>query len=325
MKIAFVAYGEKSTNQIPVLQQQNWFSINKYAEQRGKQVDKTVWSTLLNSSIDIDMLVLITDNYVPYDMLRWAEFCSMHGIKFRLNEGTIKFNLDPYADYGVAQPKSKRICPKGSHVERLQIQIDPVILRLMRASTAWKELTAYYNAYYKVMRAKREALDKKQKDYYAARLIYEFSPEDWVTVKRNARLFCLPTAVWELYRLLSDNDKHDVLHNELVPEFTGYREFFRACYTANPNNWFVREMLTTASYTPTGFKDVLSLEQFVQYWRPVYDISLELTDIEAATSISYFLLMGIPPELRDIHLQLIPKDTLAVGVSDVYFKNEPKA
>ncbi len=155
--------------------------------------------------------------------------------------------------------------------------------------------------------------------------MYEFSPEDWATVKRNARLFCLPTAVWELYRLLSDNDKHDVLHNELVPEFTGYREFFRACYTANPNNWFVREMLTTANYTPTGFKDVLSLEQFVQYWRPVYDISLELTDIEAATSISYFLLMGIAPELRDIHLQLIPKDTLAVGVSDVYFKNEPKA
>lgn len=322
MKIAFVAYGEKSTKQIPELIKQNWFSINRYADQHNKLVDKTVWSTLLNSSMDIDMLVIITDNFVPYDMLRWAEFCSMHGIKFRLNEGTIKLNLDPYSDYGVAQPKSKRICPKGSNIERLQIQIDPVVLKLMRSSRAWKELVDYYNAYYKAVRAKHEAQSKKQKDYYAARLVYEFSKDDWKTVKRNARLFCLPTAIWELYRMLSDNDKHEVLHNELVPEFTGYREFFRTCWLQRSTNWFMSEMLTSATYTPTGFKDVTELEMFVAYWRPVYDISSELTDIEAATSISYFLLMAIPPELKDIHLQLIPKDNMAVGKCDSYFKNE---
>ena len=311
MKIAFVAYGEQSSKRIPELLKQNWFCINQYADQtKSKQIDKAIWSVLLNTKLSVDMLVILTDDYVPYDMLRWAEFCSMHGIAFRLNEGTIKCNLDAYADYAVNQLPSRRACPKGSTISRLQIQIDPVVLKMMRASRQWKELVAYYNAYYKQVREKREARSRAARDYYTARLIYDFVPADWKTIKRNARLFCLPTAVWELYRMLDSNDQHDVLHNERVPEFSGYREFFRACWTTK--NWFISEMLNQAAGVPTGFKTPEELERFVQFWKPVYDISPEMTSIEAATSISYFLLMGIAPELRDIHLQLIPRESIGM-------------
>lgn len=315
-KIAFIAYGEKSMAQIPNLVRQNWFCINTYAEQRGKQIDKTVWSVLLDSKLDADYFVIISDYVVPFDTLRWAEFCSMHGIKFRLNIEKTQWQLDSYCDYAVAQKPSKRI----GKVQRLAIQIDPRVLKLMRGSEQWKNLSQYYKVYYENARKKRELYDKNYRDYQASRLLYEFAEADWKTIKRMACIFCLPSIILDFYKLLDKDAQHDVLHNELVPEFTGYREFFRACWVHK--NWFLQEALQHAVYVPTGFSNTVELEQFVQFWRPVYDITPSMTDIEAATSISYFLLVGIAPELKDVHIQLIPKDVSTVGRPDVYFRSE---
>ena len=315
-KIAFVAYGEKSTAQIPRLVGENWYSINSYADQRGKQLDKAVWATLLNAKLDIDIFVIISDFVVPFETLRWAEFCSMHGIKFRLNIDKVQWQLEPYCDYGIEQPKGKRI----GKVERVAIQIDPLVLKLMRSSKQWEYLKRTYDTYYENVRKKREEQDENYRDYQASRLLYQFTDADWKTIKRQARIYCLPSVILELYRLLEKDAQHDVLHNDLVPEFTGYKEFFRACWTTK--NWFVQEVLQHAYYAPTGFTNTVNLEQFVQFWRPIYDITPSMTDIEAATSISYFLLVGIAPELKDVHVQLIPKNVSAVGRPDVYFRSE---
>ena len=310
MKIAFVAYGEKSRANIPALVQDNWYCINTYAEQRGKLLDKAVWATLLNSKFDIDMFVIISDSVVPFEMLKWAEFCSMHGIKFRLNIDAVKWALDPYCDYAISQPASKRICPKGSKIERLAIQVDPLILKMMRDSQQWQYLVECYNTYHRVQRERREQFDKNARDYNVSRLLYDFVDADWQTIKRMARIFCLPAVVTDLYNLLEKHDQHDVWSNKLVPEFTGYSEFFKACWLCR-NNWFITEVLSQARYMPTGFTNNAELETFVKYWRVLYDIPKSLTDIEAATSISYFLLMGIAPELRDVHLQLISTEKLS--------------
>ena len=309
MKIAFVAYGDNSTKLIPTLVKQNWFCINNLATSREAKLDKTVWSTLLNAKLELDMFVIVTDDYIPYDMLRWAEFASLHGMEFRLNIDTVKWALNSYCDYPIGTRPDRKIMGKFK-VARIQIEIDPVIARLMRASKQWEYLVQCHTQYYTRVREKREANEKLQRDYSTARLIYDFTPMDWKTVKRNAKIFSLPTLVWEIYKLLDKNEQHEVLTKELVPDFEDHRSFFRACWISKAN-WFISSVLHNAEYVPTGFNNIVELERFVQFWRPVYDISPSLTDIEAATSISYFLLMAVPPELRDIHLQLIPKESLS--------------
>ena len=308
MKIAFVAYGEKSTKLIPTLVKQNWFCVNNLAAQRESSLDKTIWSTLLNAKLELDMFVIVSDSYIPYDLLRWAEFASLHGIEFRLNIDGTQWGLDAYCDYGIGTRPDRKIT-KQITVPRIQIETDPVIVRMMKASKQWKWLVECHRQYYTAIRIKREANEKVQKDYSASRLIHQFSTADWKTVKRHAKIFCLPSMVWEIYRMLEKDAQHDVLHNELVPDFEDHRSFFRACWTKK--NWFLDSVLRNSNYVPTGFENLPELERFVEFWRPAYDISSSLTDIEAAASISYFLLMGIPPELRDIHLQLIPKESMS--------------
>lgn len=309
MKIAGVAYGEKSLALLnSFVQKNNWFSVNEYAELRSKPLEKTCWATIFNKDFDIDVFVIISDAYIPYETLHWAEFCSLHGIKFRLNVDNQKFSLDVYCDYAttICKPKTK-----GRQVTMRGSEVDPLIRGLMRSSKEWKLLADYVMCKSNEARTRRNLMDKRRRDYEASRILYEFKPVDWKTIKRNARIFCLPSIVLELYNLCSSNDQHDVLHNNLVPEFTGYREFFRACWSTK-GNWFISELLEHATYTPTGFKDTIDLDDFVKFWRPVYDLAPYMTDIEAATSISYFLLMGIAPELRDIHLQLIPKKSIGL-------------